>query len=184
MYLSCLILFCASKVLSESLIQSVSGTLYVENFTYYRLSGEGWLRLELHSLKGDVDLYMSSTTLHPTFFDYDLKSETCGLDIVDVPSTMSRPIGIGIFAHPNYLQSVFKLDILFVAEHEPDDYSEVMKPYFNYDSYVEDSDSEEKRDRDSSGLDGKLPPKIDGEEESVWWTIFVGVMKFILEVIV
>ncbi|KAK7505447.1 hypothetical protein BaRGS_00003192 [Batillaria attramentaria] len=176
-------LLCLQQVFSESLIQTVSGTLLAENITFYRLTGEGSLRLELHSLKGDADLYVSSQTLQPSFDNNELKSETCGLDVIEVPSTMDRPVGIGIYGHPLQPKAVYKMDIFFVAEGEVDEYEQLFKTFHYYDYYEESkgaSDSQAKQ-----GSKKKVPLETsDDSEDSVWWTILVTILKFVLEIIV
>lgn len=172
-----------SHLLADTFIQSVSRTIYAENFTYYHLSIEGWLRLELHSIEGDVDLYVSSSTLQPSFLEYELKSETCGVDIVEVSSVMKRPVGIGIYAHPFYPQSTFKLEIVFIAQHEPDDYAQLVNRYHFYEDYdyneEDGTESFREKNRYSSPADTS-----DDEEEPVWWTLMIGLLKFVFEVIV
>lgn len=173
----------ATSASGASLIQTVSGVLHAENFTYYKLSGEGWLRLELHSLEGDVDLYVSGLTLHPSFFEYELKSDSCGVDVVDIHSSMSRPVGIGLYAHPFYLQSTFRLDIQVVMEAEVDDYEQLFHAlnYYTFDNGDENlRDSSKSRSDKSSGL---VDDSQEEEEESIWWTIIVTLLKFVLEII-
>ena len=41
-------------------IQVLEDVIGAENFTYYRLQRPGMLRLELVSIKGDVDIYVST----------------------------------------------------------------------------------------------------------------------------
>lgn len=180
----CAVVLLACHTTSDAtLIQTVSGVLYAENFTYYKLSGEGWLRLELNSLEGDVDLYVSGLTLHPSFFEYELKSDSCGIDVVDIHSTMNRPVGIGLYAHPFYVQSTFRLDIQLVKEVEVDDYERLFQA-FHY--YTFDHGEETSKDNSKSRSDKKSGLTDDSDEEekeSIWWTIIVTLLKFVLEII-
>ncbi|KAK7104820.1 UPF0669 protein C6orf120 homolog [Littorina saxatilis] len=175
----------SQQVVSDS-VQTVSGVLYAENFTYYKLSGEGWLRLELHSLKGDVDLYVSGTTLHPTFTDYELKSDSCGVEIVDIHSFMSRPIGIGLYAHPFHFQSSYKLDIKVITEVEVDEYEQLFQR-FHYFDHDYDDDYSKDNTKGKSRTNRKSPVQDnqqEEEEESIWWVILMTVLKFVFEIIV
>lgn len=175
-----------STVSQASPTQTVSGTMYAENFTYYKLSGEGWLRLELHSLEGDVDLYVSGLTLQPTFSDFELKSESCGLDTVDIHSVMNRPVGIALYAHPFYMQSAYRLDINVIEEHEFDEYEKLFQiyHYLNYEDEEEQSSEERNKRSDKKSKSKYAMESEDEEEEPVWWTILLTILKFILEVIV
>ncbi|XP_076464549.1 UPF0669 protein C6orf120 homolog [Babylonia areolata] len=167
---------------TASPVQSITGMLYAENFTYYKLSGEGWLRLELFSLKGDVDIYVSGLTLTPSFSDYELKSESCGVDTVDIHSTMNRPVGIGIYAHPSYLQSAFRMDIQVVMDFEIDEYEQLFKAFHFYES--DDVSAKEESKSRSSRKSKASSDSEEEEKESIWWTILITILKFILEVIV
>ena len=178
------VLFLIQQTVSgATTIQTVSGMLHAENFTYYKLNGDGWLRLELHSLQGDVDLYVSGLTLHPSFSEYELKSETCGVDSVDIHSSMNRPVGIAIYAHPSYVQSSYRMDILVVSEHEVDDYEQLFRALHYYDG-GQDQSTEDDKGRGGERKPGKSYVRREEEEESIWWTILVTILKFILEVIV
>lgn len=53
----------------------------------------------LESTEGDADIYISQDSLKPDFDNYDLKSDTCGEDVVTIPSYYKRPIGISVFGH-------------------------------------------------------------------------------------
>jgi hypothetical protein len=167
--------------------QTVSGAMYAENFTYYKLSGEGWLRLELHSLQGDVDLYVSGHTQQPSFDDYELKSDSCGVDVVDIHSTMTRPVGIGLYAHPYYHSCAYRLDITVISESEYDEYEELFQ-MFHYLRYDDEEESDERRSGDGKKPRPKSHTTTDSEQldddEPVWWTVLLTILKFILEVIV
>ena len=54
--------------------------------------------------KGDADLYISDTLDHPTY-DYDshsMSAWSCGIDKIDVPRTLPRPLHIAVYGHPRY----------------------------------------------------------------------------------
>uniref|UniRef100_A0A2C9L121 CUB domain-containing protein n=1 Tax=Biomphalaria glabrata TaxID=6526 RepID=A0A2C9L121_BIOGL len=120
--------FCKGKT-NGRVIQTLEDEIGAENFTYYKLHRSGALRLELKSLLGDVDIYVSTEVQHPDYSNYDLKSETCGLDVIQIPSTMSRPVYIALFGHPNYLLSKYRLSTLEVEEPALDDYEILVDKY-------------------------------------------------------
>lgn len=83
----------------EHVIQTFNGEIGAGNFTYFTLKREGDVTLILESIEGDADIYISQDTLKPDFENYDLKSATCGEDVVTIPSYYKRPIGISVFGH-------------------------------------------------------------------------------------
>jgi len=83
----------------EHLIQTFYGEIGPGNFTYFTLKKEGDVTLILESTEGDADIYISQDILKPDFDNYDLKSATCGEDVVTIPSYYKRPIGISVFGH-------------------------------------------------------------------------------------
>ncbi|KAL3879820.1 hypothetical protein ACJMK2_032101 [Sinanodonta woodiana] len=91
-------------------------TMSADIFTYYTISLEGHVRIELESLEGDVDLYVSDETLTPDYVNYKLKSVTSGLHSVEVPAEFKRPVGIGIVGHLIHLPSSYKLTIKCIVK--------------------------------------------------------------------
>lgn len=83
----------------EHVIQTFYGEIGAGNFTYFTLKREGDVTLILESVEGDADIYISQDSLKPDFDNYDLKSVTCGDDVVTIPSYYKRPIGISVFGH-------------------------------------------------------------------------------------
>lgn len=51
--------------------------------------------------EGDADVYVSQWVLHPSYDvqEHCLRSATCGVDRVDLPSTFRRPIGVAVYGH-------------------------------------------------------------------------------------
>ena len=85
---------------AEYLLHTFSGRVGSGNYTYYKLSKEGNVRLILETTLGDSDLYISDQTLTPDFEIYDLKSATCGEDEVYIPrraNALSGLVSMGIF---------------------------------------------------------------------------------------
>jgi len=83
----------------EHVIQTFYGEIGPGNLTYFTLKKEGDVTLILESTEGDADIYISQDSLKPDFDNYDLKSDTCGEDVVTIPSCYKRPIGISVFGH-------------------------------------------------------------------------------------
>ncbi|XP_032419313.1 UPF0669 protein C6orf120 homolog [Xiphophorus hellerii] len=145
------------------LLHVVQGHIGAGNYSYLRLNHDGRIILHMQSLKGDADLYVSDKTLHPNFDTYKLQSVTCGHDVVVVPSDFKRPVGIGVYGHPSYHESEFEIRVFY-------DQAVPQDPF-------------------EKGLDGqndKKPPQgADNfqEEESIFWTILIGLLKLILEIL-
>lgn len=168
-------------------IQVLDDEIGAENFTYYRLQRPGVLRLELVSVKGDVDIYVSSEVQHPDYNVYDLKSDSCGKDIIHIPSKMQRPVYISVFGHPNHIQSKYKFTIFELQEEFVEDYEHLVNKFERY--YFEEMEYE---------IGGKPKPfkakeespkehsSISDEEEDVaplWWEILVGILKIFIDVV-
>ena len=140
---------------SEHLVYTFTNRVGGGNFSYFKLHKEGVIKLLLTSLEGDADVYISSTTLYPDYNNYERKSATCGDDLVEIPMEMTRPIGIGIFGHPSNDISEFSLFV-----------------------YADDDGTSERQQQTQQG-------NTSGEqEESILWSIFVGILKIILDILV
>lgn len=135
----------------EHVIQTFYGEIGAGNFTYFTLKKEGDVTLLLDSMEGDADIYVSQDNLKPDFDNYDLKSVTCGEDVVTIPSYYKRPIGISVYGHVYAPLSKYTMKVLM-------DYS------VGDESERHSSESEE-------------------PEESLIWTLFVNILKIILEVL-
>lgn len=148
------------------LLHVVQGQIGAGNYSYLRLNHDGKIVLQMRSLRGDADLYVSDKTLRPSFDTYKLQSATCGQDVVVVPGEFSRPVGIGIYGHPSYQESEFEMRV-FLDDSVPQD------PF-----------------EDSSAESGQKPKKSHPaspddfqEEESFFWTVLIGLLKVILEIL-
>ena len=110
-------------------LQNVPGKVGAGNYTYFQLNFEGALLLELETLEGDADLYVSEKVQRPTFDleEHSLSSWTCGLDAVFIPKTMTRPIYIGVYGHPRYEQSTYLMsaDVLPQSVDDLDGYMDL-----------------------------------------------------------
>lgn len=134
----------------EHIIQTFDGQIGAGNFTYFELKKEGEITLILNSLEGDADIYISQEILKPDFDHYDLKSTTCGEDVVTIPSYYKRPVGVSVFGHVYAPLSKYTMKVLM-------DYS------------AAEEGGRQKRD--------------DETEESIIWTVFVNILKIILEIL-
>ncbi|KAH9507188.1 hypothetical protein Btru_056575 [Bulinus truncatus] len=163
-------------------IQTLEDEIGAENFTYYKLHRSGTLRLELRSLIGDVDIYISSEIQHPDYSNYDLKSETCGLDVIHIPSSMPRPVYIALFGHPNYLSSKYRLSTLELEETVVDDYEALVDKYYyeEMEGYPEDDIKEKNSKPKENGH--TFSNKVE-DELPVWWKLLLSILEFGIEVI-
>lgn len=96
---------------------------------------------------GDADLYISERIAKPDYEPekYDLHSASCGIDIVYIPNSFKRPIGIGVYGHPSYENSTYLLEIYYDTEIE--EYVDYGKENFDY---VEDSNSDNSEENDTN----------------------------------
>ncbi|KAK3588872.1 hypothetical protein CHS0354_025853 [Potamilus streckersoni] len=181
-YLALLIvnlIFCHAAEVLQVLEDTVSG----ENFSYYRLSVQGRIYIELETLEGDADIYVSDETLQPDYMNYKLKSVTCGLDSVEVPAEFKRPVGIGIFGQPIHATSRYRITTKWLAStDENEDYQRLMDTYYKYEEYIF-------YDIEKLGNSEQVTtpaPDTDtlNEEGSLIWQIFVFFLKIIFEIIV
>ncbi|OCT79959.1 hypothetical protein XELAEV_18026775mg, partial [Xenopus laevis] len=152
------------------LLHVVQGQIGSGNYSYLRLNHEGTIMLQVQSLKGDADIYVSSLTLNPTFDDYELQSTTCGLDKITVPHDFSRPVGIGIYGHPSHMESEFELKVYFDRKLRTDPFAEA-----SFDP--EKLGANQKQQQQQTSLDSSQ------EEESILWTILIGILKIVLEIL-
>lgn len=136
-------------------IQTFTGEVGGGNFTYYKLTRSGNIRIKLVSVSGDADLYCSSQILHPDFDKYDFKSATYGDDIVDITATCIRPVGISIYGHPYSFKSVYELSI-----------------------YIDDKDTS------NNMFDAFNKPSDDDESiESIIYNIVINILRVLLDVL-
>lgn len=149
------------------LLHVVQGHIGAGNYSYLRLNHDGRIILNMRSLKGDADLYVSDKTLRPSYDTYKLQSATCGQDVVVVPDHFSRPVGIGIYGHPSHKESEFEMRVFYDQT--------VAQDLFDKESYTSEDGHKQKKSPQASDED------FD-EEESIFWTILIGLLKIILEI--
>ncbi|KAE8601729.1 hypothetical protein XENTR_v10013774 [Xenopus tropicalis] len=152
------------------LLHVLQGQIGAGNYSYLRLNHEGTIILQVQSLKGDADIYVSSLTLNPTFDDYELQSTTCGLDKITIAHHLSRPVGIGIYGHPSHMESEFELKVYYDRTVREDPFADA-----SYDPEV--LEAKQRQQQQQTSLDSSQ------EEESVLRTILIGVLKIVLELL-
>ncbi|XP_004628341.1 UPF0669 protein C6orf120 homolog [Octodon degus] len=149
------------------LLHVVHGQIGAGNYSYLRLNHEGRIVLRMRSLSGDADLYVSDSTLHPSFDDYKLQSATCGQDSVAIPAHFQRPVGIGIYGHPSHQESDFEMKVF---------YDRTVDQYPLVEAYPSDG-------ADAGQKHAHAPKEASQEEESVLWTILISILKLVLEIL-
>ncbi|KAJ0169727.1 hypothetical protein K1T71_014333 [Dendrolimus kikuchii] len=98
--------------IDKVLLDTVVGAVGAGNFSYWQLGHTGPLLVELTSLTGDADLYVSDS-LRPSY-EVDrnnFSSVTCGHDMVHIPADFPRPIGIGVFGHWSHSLSSYSIQV-------------------------------------------------------------------------
>ncbi|CAH0730733.1 unnamed protein product, partial [Brenthis ino] len=96
----------------KQLLDTVVGAVGAGNFSYWQLGHTGPLMIELTSLKGDADLYVSNTVRPSYEIDKNnFSSVTCGPDIVNIPIEFPRPIGIGVFGDWSHAVSEYSIQV-------------------------------------------------------------------------
>lgn len=150
------------------LLHVVQGHIGAGNYSYLRLNHDGRIILHMQSLKGDADLYVSDKTLRPSFDTYKLQSVTCGQDVVVVPRDFARPVGIGIYGHPSYKESEFEMRVFYDQT--------VHQDPFDKGSFTSEDGNTQKKFPQTAEEDFQ-------EEESIFWTILIGLLKIILEIL-
>lgn len=71
----------------DAVLASRESVVKNETFVYLYVYHQGPIKLFLQSVSGDADLYISETTLLPSYGveSYDLHSATCGVDVINIP---------------------------------------------------------------------------------------------------
>lgn len=144
------------------------------NYTYYWFPHPGAVTLQLHSLEGDADLYVSSKNVKPTFDieSHELQSTTCGAEQIKVPSAYERPLSIAVYGHPSHDKSLYELKI--------DVFDSVAETDYPSESY--ESSKPVSIPPSISNLPGK--DETENEERSVFWTLFLHVLQVLLDLLV
>eukprot|EP00795_Rhopilema_esculentum_P003029 gene3029-1302_t len=167
-FMSCLLVTMCMKMnltSGEDIISTHTGKIGPGNYTYFVLHEKGTITLILESLVGDADIYVSKDVERPSYLEYDLQSTTCGLDIVTVPKLYKRPVYIAVFGHVYAGITKYKLSAIMNFEGSYES-SHVEASETDFTSTFNDDDDEETQ-----------------SFKSVLWTVLVGILKIILEII-
>ncbi|GBP27224.1 UPF0669 protein C6orf120 homolog [Eumeta japonica] len=137
------------------LLDTVVGAVGCGNFSYWQLGHAGPLLVELTSLSGDADLYISDNPRPSYEIDRNnFSSATCGSDMVPIPSDFPRPIGIGVFGYwssavSDYSIQVF-LDVSQLEYSELPLSSPMNEKYADAESKSRKENSHSKRNEDDT----------------------------------
>ena len=145
---------------AEYTLQTIRDVVGGGNYSYYKLKKSGSIRAVLTSLQGDADLYLSSEIMQPDYESYDYKAASCGVDVIDIPEELLRPIGIAVYGHFSAEITKYELEIIV----------------------FEDASFETKGTPPHQGHFNNANAKKD-EEESIITTILVGIIKIILDIL-
>ncbi|XP_041061514.1 UPF0669 protein C6orf120 homolog [Carcharodon carcharias] len=146
------------------LLHVYQGQVMPGNYSYMYLDDSGRLVLRLDSPRGDADLYISDSTQHPSFDDYELQSTTCGRDWVAVPARFRRPVAVAVYGHPSHLETEYEMRVYLDQGVTEDPFAELSYPT-------------------DEGTGDRTPGKTVQEEKSVMWTIMIGILKLVLEIL-
>lgn len=137
-------LACVSAT-DEHLLHFVSDDVPAGSYKYYSLMYDGLIKIQLTSQSGDADLYISQTTTKPTYEPdyYCLRSTTCGEDIIFIPKSFKRPVGIGVYGHPSHDISKYSLLVYQLAA--PPEEDEIEGTNRNQDSLQRDYEPKKER---------------------------------------
>lgn len=173
-----------SNTSGELLLHSVVGEVGRENYTYYSLMYDGPIALYLHSVSGDADLYVSQLVSRPTFEPDNncLQSTTCGLDVVHIPSSFSRPIGIGVYGHFSHESSKYLLEVIYREEDKEEEFFGSFEQSEETLDTIEQSSREKENKPESYKKESNLFDR-DDEGESFIWTVIWSVFDILLEVV-
>ena len=150
----------------EKVLASFMAEIGGGNYTYYSLHEMGEITIILTSIRGDADLYISSSTQHPDYLNYDLMSTTCGVDIVAIPASFKRPAGVGVYGHIATKQSVYKLVAVL-----------------NYTGNYSDNDYTVYSTLDSDSIGGGGKDSDGNFVSSFVWQILEVILKILAEVL-
>ncbi|KAL1490443.1 hypothetical protein ABEB36_013135 [Hypothenemus hampei] len=80
-------------------------------FNYHYIHGGGPYVLNITSITGDVDVYISDTNPQPTYDPetYSMHSATCGSEILDIEESIQTPLSIGVYGYAE--SSVYLLEL-------------------------------------------------------------------------
>ncbi len=144
-------------------ISTYTGKVGPGNYSYFSLHEKGSITIMVESITGDADIYVSENYAQPSFSEYDMQSSTCGIDTVMVPKSFKRPVHIAIYGHVHSLLTEYK--ITAILDHGT-----------GYQS------GQESFNENNAGVKGADEDDETPSLQSIIWSIVVGILKIILEV--
>ncbi|CAF0863897.1 unnamed protein product [Adineta ricciae] len=145
--------------------------IHPSNFTYFTFKNRGTYRFILISLRGDADLYISTSHKHVSYDNYDFSSCTCGIDEILIDPYVKRPIYIGIYGYSQYQVSHYRLLVELVDATIPlDDLHD--------DPTTADQDTTQKNQKTS-----RVTSESRDDEQHLLWNILVWILNVLFEVL-
>jgi hypothetical protein len=183
------------------LVNTVKGHLIADTYDHYKLDHAGHYKLELITVAGDADLYITDKHFQADFTNYDSHSITYGIDEVFVNKNMKRPVAIGIYAHPYYANSDYVLNIYSctLSEKDSTDFDTINDDYFS-NSFKQESTyaynhnknnnqnhfAKSKQTGSSSSAKNKPYGDLNDSDEdrngSFVWSLLFKLLEFLVEV--
>lgn len=178
----------------------VEGELESETFAYYLIENGVNILLNLTSLEGDCDLYVSqsaedantaaaSADGQPSkpgldVHSYDLHSATCGEDVVYVTRDIRRPFTVGIYAHPSYAKCSFQLLIQGVVDRQSEEFDLLLeKGAKSYNDYVDEQSPSSSPSKSSPSTLEPLTKQVNEKLGPLtnFWDILLNILAHILQ---
>ncbi|XP_045781533.1 UPF0669 protein C6orf120 homolog [Maniola jurtina] len=153
------------------LLDTVVGAVGAGNFSYWQLGHTGPLLIELTSLTGDADLYVSDSVRPSYEIDRNnFSSATCGNDLVNIPPDFPRPIGIGVFGAWSHSVSEYSIQVFL-------DGAKLQSLATEFQNANPDkSDNNQRKDK-------SVPKKVD-EEKPRFFLRLLNILEMVFEMVV
>ena len=167
------------------LIDSIKGELIADTYNHYQLFEKGDFKLELISVQGDADLYVTDKHNQADYSNYDAHSITYGVDEILISKYMQRPIAIGIYAHPYYFKSDFILNIYArkVLEDTFDLENESGNHFNHFNDKINSYNQHNERQYPSNSKAKHSNKKQEDDHTSFFWSLFFKLIEFLAEVV-
>ena len=185
-----LVLLMSTLCVSEELLQTRQGSIGAGNYTFFKIRADGYLRIELISIKGDADIYLSDIEREPRYYNYKIQSCTYGIESVEIAPTFKRPINVGVYGHPSVDLSKFQLSVYILPEPKELSYHQFTLLLNNYNAIDKlmygdfgpgSKSTNQQRPGSSAGFSDNM--EEDEDEGSLIWQVFITLFKVILEVL-
>jgi len=167
------------RYFEEEVIASIDGIVGAGNYSRYTFSEKENSQLVLTTIAGDADLYVSDVHSEPTFDfeNHELSSITCGVDMVDLPTSLKRPVNIAVYGHPRYEASRFRLEVIYMGE--------VFDPFVIPDDAPKAKETRKAGERDRErGHHAEREEEAEGSLTMTIFSVLKQVIIILLEVLV